>query len=148
MGFDVTAANIIFFIAALSMGSVALGAYWHNAGYVEEAQRAEDARADLRAHTNMTVTTMSYSAGQDRATFEIMNTGSEVIDISEVRYLIEGRYVAAATVESVRIIGESGATDLWLPLETLEVKFSPVDPSPDYFQVVAQNGIKANWRAG
>lgn len=147
MGFDVTAANIIFFIAALSMGSVALGAYWHNAGYVEEARRNEDERADLRAHTNMTVVSTQYNGGQDRFTIDIKNTGSEVVDISELRYLVDGQYVASATVESALVVGGPATTDLWLPLETLEVKLSPIDPSPTYFQVVAQNGVKANWRS-
>lgn len=147
MGFDVTAANIIFFIAALSMGSVALGAYWHNAGYVEEAQRAEDARADMRAHTNMTVVSAQYNGGFDRFTVDIKNTGSEVIDISELRYIVDGVYVASASVDSARIEGGPASTDLWLPLETLEVQLSPIDPSPTYFQVVTQNGVKANWRS-
>ena len=146
MGFDVTAANIIFFVAALSMGSVALGAYWQNASYVEEARRADDDRADARVHTNMTVSSATYNAGADRFTVDIKNTGSEVIAISELLYLVDGTYVPAATVESTSISGVSG-TDLWLPLETLEVRLRPIDPSPEHFQVVAPNGIKANWRS-
>lgn len=146
MGFDVTAANIIFFVAALSIGSVALGAYWHNADYIEEARRAEDHRADLRAHTNMTVVSAAYNGGFDRFTVDVKNTGSEVIDISELRYLVDGVFVPPASVESAAIEGGPAGTDLWLPLETLEVRLSPIDPSPSYFQVVAQNGVKANWR--
>ena len=147
MGFDVTAANIIFFIAALSAGSVALGAYWHNAGYVEEARRAEDDRADLRVHTNMTVVSTQYNGGQDRFTVNLKNTGSEVIDISELRYFVDGAYVPSASLQSALIVGGPATTDLWLPLETLEVKLSPIDPSPTYFQVVSQNGVKTNWRS-
>lgn len=145
MGFDVTAANIIFFIAALSMGSVALGAYWHNASYVDEARRLEDERADLRAHTNMTVVSAQYNAGLDRFTVDLKNTGSEVIDISELRYLVDGAFVASGSVESASIVGGPATTDIWLPLETLQVRLSPIDPSPRYFQVVAQNGVRANW---
>ncbi|HET6405035.1 MAG TPA: hypothetical protein VFH78_10345 [Candidatus Thermoplasmatota archaeon] len=146
MGFDVTAANVIFFIAALGIASTAMGAYWQSAEHVEEARRIGDRRAELRAHTNITVVAASYDASDKRFTAEVKNTGSEVIGISELRYLVDGAYVATSAIESVAVLGGPGATDLWLPLETIEVKFAPIEPSPTYFQVVAQNGVKANWR--
>lgn len=145
MGFDVTAANVIFFIAALSVGSVAMGAYWQNASFLDEARRAEDERADLRAHTNMTVDSATYAAGPKRFTVELINTGSEVIVISELRYLVDGEYVTSASIETTSISGE-GSTDLWLPLETLEVQLRPIQPPPSFFQVVTENGVIANWR--
>lgn len=146
MGFDVTVANIIFFIAALTMGSVALGAYWHNASYVEEARRAEDARADTLAHTNMTITDTQYNGGQERFTVEVENTGTEVLDISELRYFVDGVYVPTASLVSASVDGVA-ATDLWLPTETVEIVLDPITDSPVYFQVVSQNGAKGNWRA-
>jgi len=145
MGFDVTAANIIFFIAALAIGSVALGAYWANAEHVEEARRIEMERAQELAHTNLTVMDASYNAGFDRFTVEIRNSGSTVLDISELVYLIDGVLVEATLVEDLDVIG-AGATDVWLPLETIEIDFRPVTSSPAAFQLVAANGARANWR--
>ena len=147
MGFDVTAANVIFFIAALSVASVALGAYWKNVDHVEEARRLEDQRADERAHTNMTVTSASYTGGSARFTLNIKNTGSTVIDISELSYFIDGALVPASSIEDLDIIGETTVSDVWLPLETLDIDLRPVSTSPTYFQIVAHNGAKANWRS-
>ncbi|HVM45360.1 MAG TPA: hypothetical protein VM582_05440 [Candidatus Thermoplasmatota archaeon] len=146
MGFDVTAANVIFFVAALSIGSVALGAYWHNAGYIEEAQRGAEDRAAARAHTNMSVQSASYNPGLDRFRLTLANTGSEVITVSGLRYFVDGVYVSGATIERVEVLG-AGSTDLWLPMEVLELDLRPIDPSPTHFQVVAANGVKANWRS-
>ena len=146
MGFDVTAVSIIFFITAIGMGSVVLGAYWHDTHYVEEARRFGETQADGRTHTNMTVSSVSYDGGASRFTIDIMSTGSEVIDISSLHYMVDGVLVAATSVESATV-PSAGATDLWLPLETLEVQLTPISPSPTYFQVIAENGAKANWRS-
>lgn len=147
MGFDVTAANVIFFIAALSVASAALGAYWKSSDHVEEARREEDQRADERAHTNMTVTTALYSAAPTRFTVNVKNTGSTVIEISDLAYFIDGSLVASTLIEDIDVVGEITTTDLWLPLETLDIDFRPVTASPTYFQIVAPNGAKANWRS-
>lgn len=147
MGFDVTAANIIFFIAFLTAGSAALGAYWSNSSYVEEARRTEDSLADDIAHTNMTIASTAYNGGADRFTVQIENTGTTVLAISDLSYFINGALLTTASIESTSILNEGTATDLWLPTETLEVRLRPIDPSPTYFQVVAENGVRANWGA-
>lgn len=147
MGFDVTAANIIFFIAFLAIGSVALGAYWSNADHVEDARRFDHERSAELAHTNMTITSASYDGGAQRFTVQVENTGSTVIDLSELGYLIDGTLVADATIEDIDVVGEGSPTDVWLPLETIDVDFLPVTTSPGAFQIVAQNGASANWRS-
>lgn len=147
MGFDVTAANIIFFIAFLAIGSVALGAYWSNADHVEDARRLDDERGAELAHSNMTVTSGSYDGGAQRFTVQVKNTGSTVIDLSALGYLIDGVLVADGQLEDLDVVGEGSPTDVWLPLETIDVDFLPVTSSPDAFQVVAENGAKANWRS-
>ena len=146
MGFDVTAANIIFFIAAVTVASVALGAYWTNASYVEEAKRTEDERAQQRIQTNLTITTATYDAGATRFTIDIKNMGSAVVDVSELTYFVDGTLVGPSSYESVSVPAYGGATDLLMPLETLEVKLLPISSSPSYFQVVTLDGAKANWR--
>ena len=146
MGFDVTAANIIFFIAAITVSSAALGAYWHNADYVEDARRAEEARADERAHTNLTITDADYDLPSTTFTIDVKNTGSIVVDISELTYFVDGALVDASDYGSITVLGEGSGTDVLLPLETLEIEITSVTSSPSYFQIVAENGAKANWR--
>lgn len=146
MGFDVTAVSIIFFITAIGSASAILGAYWHDTHYLEEARKVGDAQADGRTHTNMTVTSASYNGGASRFTLEIKSTGSETIDITTLHYVVDGAIVPLASVQSASI-PSAGSTDLWLPLETLEVQLSPISPSPTFFQVIAENGAKANWRS-
>lgn len=145
MGFDVTAASIVLFIAATTVGSIALGAYWKDADHIEDARRVEEKRAHDLAHTNMTVTSAVYSSGPARFSVSIKNTGSTVIDISELVYLIDGTLVASGTIEAKDIGGDS-VTDVWLPIETLDVDFQPVSTAPTKFQIVATSGVTANWR--
>lgn len=146
MGFDVTAASIVLFIATLTVGSVAMGAYWKNADHVEDSRRVERERAHDLAHTNMTVTSASYNAGPTRFSVSVKNTGSTVIDISELVYLIDGSIVSSSLIETYDIDGDL-TTDVWLPVETLDVWFRPIGSSPTAFQIVAPNGVSANWRS-
>ena len=144
MGFDVTAAYAIFFVAVLAGGSAALGAYWGSADHVEESRRTQEDRAQERAHTNLTVLSASYDGGASRFTATIKNYGGTVVDISELVYLVDGQIVASTSVESASI-GAAPATDIWQPTETLTLQLSPVSPSPTHFKLVAANGAMAYW---
>lgn len=146
MGFDVTAANIIFFIAFLGIGSVSLGGYWANAEQIEEARRIDAQRAQQLAHTNLTVTSATYDSAAARFSVDVRNSGSTVVDLSDLVYLVDGVFVDASAVESLVVVGVSGATDVWLPLETIELDLAPIASSPSAFQLVAANGARANWR--
>lgn len=144
MGFDVTAAYIIFFVAVLAGGSAALGAYWTSADSIEGARLVQEDRADERAHTNMTITSASFNNGQSRFTVNVRNYGSTVIDISDLVFLVDGAYVPSATVESATVSGVA-STDIWQPTETLEIRLKPITASPSNFKMVAGNGAAAYW---
>lgn len=147
MGFDVTAANIIFFIAFLGVGSVALGAYWTNADHIEDARRLHAQRSHELAQTNLTVTSASYDMGAQSFTVTVRNSGSTVLDVSDLAYLLDGILVPSTSVASVTVVGAPTPTDVWLPLESVDVELAPVTSSPDTFQLVAANGARANWRS-
>ena len=147
MGFDVTVANVIFFIAALTAASVALGAYWKDADHIEEARRIEGDRTDERAHTNLTIADLSYDGGADELSVDVKNNGPVVVDISELAYFVDGALLPSSSITASTIDGAALTTDILLPLETLELTFGSVTADPSYFQVVAGNGAKGNWRA-
>lgn len=146
MGFDVTAAHVIFFIALLTGGSAAMGAYYDNAEHIEESRRLEEARTEELLHTNLTIVSASYNAGAGRFTLDIKNVGATVLDFTEFVYLVNGVYVPPTSVESATITGEPG-TELLLPLETVQVKLKPISTTPSYLKVVAANGASVNWRS-
>lgn len=148
MGFSVTAANVIFFVALLSAGSVAMSAYWDTTHTMEDARRAQAQRADEIAHSEIEVLDpASYSAGAQRFTFDVENTGSEVLKISEMVYILDGAYVPASTIEEITISGVAVTTDLLLPGETMQVKLLPITASPTYLKVVTGHGTSAYWRS-
>lgn len=147
MGFDVTAVSIIFFVATLTAGSAWVGAYWKSNETNHDASRDLQQRADDVAHTNLTVTSATYDSGADRFTVEIKNTGSTVVDVSDMVYLVDGVLVASAAVESVSVVGHA-TSDLLLPAETLEARFLPISDQPTHFKAVAANGVAGYWEEG
>lgn len=144
MGFDVTAAYVIFFVAALTAGSAALGAYWTSQDQLESAARAQQRLADERVHTNLTITATSYDAGLDKFSVTLENAGSTIVDISELVYLVDGVYVPDAQVESALVTGVA-ATDIWQPTEEFTAVLTSIVSSPTNFKLVTSSGAAAQW---
>lgn len=147
MGFDVTATHVIFFVAFLSVGSAAIGGYWKSSDVLEESRRAEAERIEERVHTNITIAgTPSYNGSASRFTFEVRNTGSTVLLISEFVYVIDGKWNDTMESGYPSISGVTG-TDYLLPGETMEVRMSPITTQPSFLKVTTGNGVSAYWRA-
>lgn len=144
MGFDVTAVSIIFFVAIVSAGSAWMGAYWKSNESTNEATRAQQSRADEAVHTNLSVSSATYDAGNTRFTVDLKNTGSTVVDVSDMTYLIDGVLVTATSIESAVVLGHA-TSDILLPGETLEAKFNPVSSSPSHFKGVSGAGVAGYW---
>lgn len=147
MGFDVTATHVIFFVAFLSVGSAAIGGYWKSSGILEDSRRIEAARIEERVHTNITIVgTPSYDAAADRFTFEVRNTGSTVLVMSEFGYVIDGKWNDTMESGYPSISGAAG-TDYLLPGETMQVRMSPITAAPSFLKVTSGNGVSAYWRS-
>lgn len=146
MGFSVTAASIIFFIAALTAGSAATGAYWKSTADLTEAQREAAIRADEVVHTLIEIPSdPSYNSGADRLTFFVDNMGSVPLLVSEFVYVVDGIVEMSFQSGYPRVEGDPN-TDLLLPNERMEVRLTLIDPDPNFLKVTAGNGVSAYWQ--
>ena len=152
MGFSVTAAHVIFFVAILGAAGSALSAWWTTAGETDEARRAEFERADRRVHGEMTVWVADCDggclAGTRQVTIDVNNTGSTVLDATGFTYVIDGRSYTAGDVASATVTAPSAvaSTELVLPGETLRVVLSAAlsdayDADSLPVQVVSAEGV-------
>lgn len=144
MGFSVTSSAVIFGIALLAAGSAATQAYWKVQGDVEDAKRLAAERAEEVAHTEISWDAApTYANGPKRLTFEIKNTGSTVIDVSDLDYIIDGRW--NDSIESGWPKVGTRQTDVLLPGEVLEVRMRTISTSPSTVKVVTGNGVALYW---
>ena len=153
MGFSVTAAHVIFFVALTGAASAAMSAYWTNAEDMDEARRVAIERAERVVHGNMTLEVATCSdgcyAGAREVVLDITNAGTTVIDHRNLTYVIDGRSYTAADVSSASITAPAAvpATDLVLPGETLRVTLPAVVLADNYststlpVQVVSVEGV-------
>ena len=153
MGFDVTAAHVIFFVALTGAASAAMSAYWTTAEDLDEARRAELERAERLVHGEMTLVvstcTGSCNAGTRQIVLDITNTGTTVIDYRNLTYVIDGRSYGVTNVSSASITAPSAvpSTNIVLPGETLRVTLPSVILSTNYatttlpVQVVSAEGV-------
>lgn len=153
MGFSVTAANVVFFVALLSAASAASTAYWTTASKLEESRRVDLELADRLVHGSMTVVisgcTGSCNSGTRQVTLDITNDGTTVLDYRNLTYVLDGRAYTVADVSQASITAPSAvsSTNVVLPGETLRVVLPNVVLSQNYststipVQVVSEEGV-------
>ena len=153
MGFSVTAAHVVFFVALLSAASAATTSYWTTASHLEEAKRTDLARADRLVHGSMTVVISGCSgrcnSGTRQVTLDITNDGTTVIDYRNLTYVLDGRAYTVADVSSASITAPAtvASTNIVLPGETLRVVLPNVVLSQNYststlpVQVASEEGV-------
>lgn len=145
MGFSVTASHVVFFIAFLTAGSVAAGAFWATQTKMEDARRLETARLDSAIHTNITIVgTPTYDAGNSRYTFQVENVGSTVLNLTRFAFLVDG--VVTTSIENETIAGVT-STGYLLPGDTMTVNLKPVAPAPTDLKVTTEYGTSAYYRS-
>jgi archaellum component FlaF (FlaF/FlaG flagellin family) len=150
MGFSVTAANVIFLLAFLSAGSVAMNAYWKTQTEVQDAKRAEADRLAGYAHTNLTIAGVACVPADCDAitsvTIDVHNGGETSLNTTTWSYLLDG--VVSTATPTVTItdptVTISAPTELLLPGEDAAITL-PVSGAPDSLdvKVVAENGASA-----
>ncbi|GEM_PF-5447087 len=150
MGFSVTATHVIFLLAFISAGSVAMGAYWKTQGELQEARREEAARVASFAHTNVSVTGIDCVPADCDAitsvTIHVHNGGDTSLNTTAWSYLLDGAVSTAAPTVVVTdpVVAISAPTELLLPGEDAAITL-PVSGSPDSLsvRVVTENGAAA-----
>ncbi len=153
MGFSVTAAHVIFFVALMGAAGGAMSAYWSTASDMDEARRMELERAERLVHGRMTVVvttcTGSCNAGTRQVVLDITNAGSTVIDFRNLTYVIDGRSYGVTNVSGSSITAPAAvaSTNIVLPGETLRVTLPSVVLASNYatttlpVQVVSAEGV-------
>lgn len=139
MGFSVTAANVIFFIAMLTAGSAAMDAWWDSES-ASTAARTEWAESIWsESQTNLTLFVNVCDSSCNPATvpnidIRVTNTGATVVDVLGLTFVIDGRAYTSSSFADYDITDPAGigATTLILPGETMEVDFDNVPISGNY----------------
>lgn len=139
MGFSVTAASVIFFIAALTAGSAALDAYFESKQTQTVAQDTWRAGLEQQAATNLTLFVNVCDSSCNPATVPnidiwVENTGSSVVDALNLTFVIDGVAYTSASFADYDIIDPLGvgATHLILPGETMEIDFDNIPITANY----------------
>lgn len=147
MGFSVTAAHVIFALAMLTAGSVAMGAYWKTQDHIEDARRVQDRRTVDATHTNVTfVGAPAYdAAGGGTVTFLLKNTGSVGLDRTRFQYLLDGAIKGTMAAGWPLLNGAPTTSALLLPGDTLEVRLEAAGANPARLQVVTEYGVNGHY---
>ena len=151
MGFSVTATHVIFLLAIISAGSVAMSAYWKTQDELQEARRAEAARFAQFAHTNITITSVSCAPADCDAitsiTIHVHNGGETSLNTTAWSYLLDGAVSTAAPSVTITdpTVTISAPTELLLPGEDADVTLAVAGaPNALNVKVVAENGASAS----
>jgi archaellum component FlaF (FlaF/FlaG flagellin family) len=150
MGFSVTAAYVIFTLAFLSAGSVALNAYWRTQGEMQDASRAQAQRAADYAHTNLTITSIDCAPVSCDAitsiTIHAHNGGDTILNATAWTYVLDGVVSTATPAITITdpVVSVTPGTELLLPGEDAAVTLA-IAGAPDSLSVklVTENGAGA-----
>ncbi|RBI63977.1 fla cluster protein FlaF [halophilic archaeon] len=129
MGFSVSGATAILFIAMFVSFGVLYTATYNGFERVTDARNAETDRALTQRNTAVNVT--DVDDGGDYLNVTVNNTGSTALNVNDTDLLVNGSYVTSEDVVNRTVEGD-GETSLWLPGETLRVE---VDVSSDPWNV-------------
>lgn len=138
MGFSVSGATAIIFLAMFVSFGIAYSAAYNGFERVTDAESDHDDRMLDRRNTALDITATNYSDGN--LTVAVNNTGSTALDVTDTDVLVDGSYVTAANL-TADVNGDT-ETDLWLPGETLHLDIS-VQPKPTRVKVVTETGVAA-----
>lgn len=158
MGFSVTVTHAIFFIAALSAGSIAMDALWETSAQTTEARARWTGLSADQVDTNLTLTVNSCNNGCNPATpadvdieLDVRNSGTTVVDYRNLTYILDGTLHTVTNVSDYDIISPASVsgTDLIIPGETMRIQFSNIVITADYLndgsnlpvQVITLEGV-------
>lgn len=136
MGFSVSGATALLFVAALVGFSMMYTAAANGAERVNEAERVDDERLLEQRNADITVANVSYDAASDVLTVRVNNTGSATLTVAETDLLADNDYLENASTT----VAGSTTTDVWVPGEQLTFTANLVD-RPDRVKVITGPGV-------
>ncbi|MDR9430500.1 MAG: fla cluster protein FlaF [Natronomonas sp.] len=129
----------IIFIGLLVATGIAVPPLIGSFGSLAGAQGQQVDRGIDALNTEFGVWRVTYDSTDDRLALELNNTGSTTLSINETNVLLDGVIPTPQNV-TTDIAGD-GATDLWLPGETLDITVANVDTKPTRVKIVTENGV-------
>jgi flagellar protein FlaF len=149
MGFGVSGATAVVFLAVLVAGSVAFSAFTVASETVTEANAADSERLLDQRNTAIQFVGATNDTTAGELTVDVENTGSIELTVSGTDLLVDNRAATSTTVtlfSGTGTVVDSGdpatlSTDAWLPGETLRFTVSGVS-DPQRVTVVAPRGVR------
>ena len=146
MGFSVSGATVILFLGIFISFGIAYTAA--NDGFEQVNDAYADSTDDelTRKNTDIAVADASVAneGGQLYLNVTVNNTGSTVLSVNDTDILIDGNYITHTSEKMVTLEVEgNGATDVWLPGESLQFNVS-VGNEPTRVKVVSGPGVAAS----
>lgn len=148
MGFGTVAANMLFFIAILTLSAGVIFYMNSFASDTTAAMTVQNNRLSDELRTDINIDSATYDNDTQTTTIYVKNTGKTKLDIngSDV-YLDKDRiprtnYTAEITSDSL-----VGSSDVWEPLELLEIVVEDYELTDNSIKVrvVTYNGVSAEY---
>jgi flagellar protein FlaF len=137
LGFSVSGSAAIIFVGIFLAFSSAYTASANGFERVTDARSAVDEEALDQQNTALSVTNVTYDAGNDTLTVEAVNEGTTALEIGAVDLLVDNAYRDNFTA---RTVGGDNSTALWLPGERLHLEVNATT-RPNRVKIVSGPGV-------
>jgi flagellar protein FlaF len=137
LGFSVSGSAAIVFVGIFLAFSTAYTASANGFERVSDATSAVDDEALERQNTALSITNVSYDAGNDTLTIDVVNEGATDLSVDATDVLVDNTY---RTNFTVRTVDGDNSTDLWLPGERLHLELS-ASTRPNRVKIVSGPGV-------
>jgi flagellar protein FlaF len=137
LGFSISGSAAIIFVGLFLAFSTAYTASANGFERVSDARSAVNDEALERQNTELSITNVTYDAGNDTLTVEAVNEGSVGLSVGGVDLLVDNRYRSNYTA---RRVAGNATTDLWLPGERLHVELN-ASTTPSRVKLVSGPGV-------
>jgi archaellum component FlaF (FlaF/FlaG flagellin family) len=136
MGFSVSVASAILFIAASVVFSVLFGSIISFQNTIDDAKRVEMQQLQELKGTEIAISGVDVN----NHTITVLNTGSIMLDPRAIDLLINGSMINISTFEVMNHAG----SNIWLPGESVRL-VTTSDLLDARIKVITENGIGAYW---
>jgi len=137
LGFSVSGSAAIVFVGIFLAFSTAYTASANGFERVSDATSAVDDEALERQNTVLSIANVSYDAGNDTLTVDVVNEGATDLSADATDLLVDNTY---RDDYAVRRVGGDNSTDLWLPGERLHLEVNATS-QPNRVKIVSGPGV-------
>jgi len=138
MGFSVSGAAALIFLALLISFGTFYGAASNSFDEVQEAQDDRTDRALATTNTEIEVVSAVYNTTAETLTVEANNTGAATLDLNATDLFVDGEYARDWRGDAT-LDGSAGST-VWIPQEQLVVAQNRTE-TPERIKLVTEYGV-------